>query len=1556
MTSLAIWLRCVVTANRSAKALVPSRRRPCLRPVVERLEDRNLPSTFTVLNTNDGGPDSLRQAILDANVNPGADVINFNIAGGGVQTIQPLSALPTIADPVIIDGYTQPTAAANTNGPWLGSNAVLRIELDGTLLGDGGVGLAISAGGSTVRGLVINRFGAYGIWIQSNGGNTIAGNFVGTDATGASALPNSYGPRLQYNTPNAGIVVNSGNNLIGGIEPASRNLISGNDNIGLVIEDSSLSGNMAGNRVEGNLVGTDATGTQPLGNAGDGIGVWSNGYTQTTGTLTSIGGSSPEARNVISANRGVRYDGQNGAAGSGVYLAAAPGTVIQGNYLGTDVTGTRPLGNANCGLLVTFSSDTLVGGTGAGTGNLISANQGSGVALGSSDHARIEGNRIGTDATGTQKLGNAAGVFVFHGDNDIIGGTVPGAGNLISGNGTGVDLRTGRVRVEGNLIGTNFTGTQPLGNNVGVYLADAAVNNAIGGTTPGAGNIISGNGGAGVLILHPGSTGNRVEGNYIGTDVTGNAALGNGSGVFIGAGSSNNTIGGASAAARNIISGNRGNGIDITGVGTTGNVVAGNFIGTDLTGTAPLGNGVTTFGDGIRITGGSRFNRIGTNGDGIADQLERNLISANGYNGVNIVGVVTDDNVVSGNYIGTDVTGAKPLGNGGPGVEIVNGAKRNRIGTNGDGIADVAERNVIAANGRWGVLIFDVGADWNVVAGNYIGTDVTGSQAMANGFDGVAVTFGARFNRIGTNGDGVADTAERNVISGNAVFGVIVTGAGTTANVVAGNYIGTDASGTAVVPNRTDGVRISGGASSNRIGTDGNGIGDPGERNLISGNGAAGVRIRDAGTNFNVIAGNYIGTDTSGGTALPNTTYGVQVSGGAQSNRIGTNGEGVADADERNISSGNRFYGVVIEGTGSNNNVIAGNYVGTDVTGTVAVPNLFDGVRIRNGAQSNRVGTDGNGVADEAERNVISGNGFFGLQISWVAGANTVNNVVAGNYIGTNASGTAAVPNAAAGVSIFAAQSNRIGTNGDGIGDAAERNLISGNNTNGVQLEVVGTINNVVAGNWIGTDATGLLAIPNRNGVFIWLGAQSTQVGGTGPLANSIAFNRQSGVVVRDTGTVNNRIQGNATYANGLLGIDLGNDGVTPNDLGDADSGPNQLQNYPVITAATPGGSTQVAGTLNSLANVTFTIDFYANLVADPSGYGEGQRWLGSTTVTTDGAGNASFGVSLAAATTPGEFISATATNADGSTSEFSFAALLAAPGSLSGVVYEDFNNDGQIDFGESGIAGVVVTLTGTDDLGQPVNLSQTTAIDGAYLFPNLRPGDYVIAEIQPSGYTQGINTLGTAGGTQALDQFFVSLAQGVDGLNYNFGERPPATGAIQRGQTATIGFWNNKNGQALINSLNGGPESQQLANWLAATLPNIFGANAGSNNLTGKNNAEVAALFQQDFLMMGVKLDAQVLATALSVYATNSTLDPTQAAAAYGFTVSATGLGTSTINVGSNGDAYGVANNTTMTILDLLLATNNQTVNGVLYNGNTAKRNQANSVYCAVNQGGDIE
>jgi titin len=693
--------------------------------------------------------------------------------------------------------------------------------------------------------------------------------------------------------------------------------------------------------------------------------------------------------------------------------------------------------------------------------------------------------------------------------------------------------------------------------------------------------------------------------------------------------------------------------------GGTNNSIAGNYIGTDETGALPVGNAR----HGVLIALGAHSNLIGTNGDGVADDEERNVISGNLDHGVMIADEGSDHNVVAGNYIGTDATGTAALGNVDTGITIVGGARSNRIGTDGDGLADAAERNVVSGNQAFGILIAGEGTDQNVLAGNLIGTDVTGTVALGNSFKGVVLAGGAQQNRIGTDGDGVADRAEGNLISGNAQFGVEITELGTSRNRLSGNRIGTDISGLLPLPNAWAGVAILNGASANLVGTNGNGQADHAERNLISANSSDGVVIANA--RHNTLAGNLIGTDINGTNALGNGGHGVAILEAAQRNRIGTDGNGVSDAAERNIISGNFDHGVIIAHEGSNHNVVAGNYIGTNATGTLPIANRTWGVGIWDSARHNRVGTDGNRIGDAAERNIISGNTFDGVVIT----VNAAENVVAGNFIGTDVTGTLALPNGVGsgrgGVEIAnGAHDNLIGTNADGVSDRLERNVISGNIGNGITMfndAFSGTDRNMIAGNYIGTDVSGLGNLGNgAAGIAIHNGASKNLVGtdgdgaGDDAEANTIAFNSTAGVLVAEDASTGNRIRGNSIHSNVELGIDLAGDGLTPNDLGDADLGPNDLQNFPVLTRVVAGATTRVMGVLHSIAEMPFTIDVYANPSADPSGHGEGKRPLGSFNVTTNLFGIAFFAVTLPVSTAPGDVITATATDSSGNTSEFS--------------------------------------------------------------------------------------------------------------------------------------------------------------------------------------------------------------------------------------------------------------------------------------------------------------
>ena len=381
----------------------------------------------------------------------------------------------------------------------------------------------------------------------------------------------------------------------------------------------------------------------------------------------------------------------------------------------------------------------------------------------------------------------------------------------------------------------------------------------------------------------------------------------------------------------------------------------------------------------------------------------------------------------------------------------------------------------------------------------------------------------------------------------------------------------------------------------------------------------------------NQVEGNYVGLNLAGTSDYGNSQYGILLTNAANNVIGGTNDF------QRNKISGNNQGGIAVVGVLSTGNVILGNTIGLSGDGSYRIGN-GNGVYI-NVSPGNRVG----GVRT-GERNIISGNST-GIRIE---GTNATANVVQGNFIGTDLSGTVAQGNGN-GVQLLNAPTNFIG----GAGSAAG-NLISGNSQNGIRLEGAPTRGNRIQGNSIGPDVTGLTDLGNSSeGVYFTSLASFNSVGGTNAgEANVIAFNNGDGVSIF-SGT-NNSVRANTIFENNGLGIDLNPNGVTPNDAGDADTGPNNLQNYPILSAATNmPASVIIVGALNSAPSSSFTIDFYANQQPDASTNGEGQFYLGSTNVTTDADGNAPF-VATLPRTLSGRFVSATATDPDGNTSEFS--------------------------------------------------------------------------------------------------------------------------------------------------------------------------------------------------------------------------------------------------------------------------------------------------------------
>jgi hypothetical protein len=644
-------------------------------------------STFTVANTDDGGSGSLRQAIIAANDLPGLDRIEFAIPGPGPYTIMPLSGLPSIDDPAIIDGTTQPGYAGKPI-----------IELDGSQSGNE-VALSIGAGGSTLRGLVINRFGA-GIFISGGGGNHIEGNFIGTDVTGRLALGNQY---------NGIAIESSSSNTIGGTTTGAGNVIVASGLDGIEVNGTE-------NTMLGNYIGVGADGLTSLGNKGNGI--------RFINSNNTIGGTVAGAGNVISGN------GKNG-----VYDEDGSGIIIEGNKIGTDATGMIAMGNLGDGVKTDPGAD-VIGGADPGAGNLISGNGQAGIEIRS---ALVQGNKVGTTINGDVALGNAGPGIRVLGSNNTIGGTVAGASNLVSGNlSDGIVLEAADNDVSGNRIGVTGDGATALGNG-GSGVVVLGQGNTVGGTTSGARNVISGNAVRGVFLA---GSGNVVFGNSIGTTADGSAAVqSDGSGIWIEG--AYNVIGGPSVGAGNLISGNGpqhqgsgalAGGVVISGTLAIGNIVQGNQIGTDLAGAKALPNYVT----GVSIVDAPN-SLIGGTKPG-----EGNLISANAGTGVNLVGAAAGT-LIEGNLIGTDRAGTSALGNLGAGV----GIDSNGITVGG---TVVGAGNVISANGE-GMFIGTTTASVSdvVVQGNLIGTQIDGKGALGNTGAGIEVLEGGFLTDSGPN-------------------------------------------------------------------------------------------------------------------------------------------------------------------------------------------------------------------------------------------------------------------------------------------------------------------------------------------------------------------------------------------------------------------------------------------------------------------------------------------------------------------------------------------------------------------------------------------------------------------------------------------------------------------------------------------------------------------------------------------------------------------------------------------------------------------------------------
>ncbi len=477
----------------------------------------------------------------------------------------------------------------------------------------------------------------------------------------------------------------------------------------------------------------------------------------------------------------------------------------------------------------------------------------------------------------------------------------------------------------------------------------------------------------------------------------------------------------------------------------------------------------------------------------------------------------------------------------------------------------------------------------------------------------------------------------------------------------------------------------------------------------------------------------------------------------------------------------NRFLGDGIQ-VNAGGNLIQGNYIGVNVAGTAASANTLTGVNIA-ACANNVIGGTAAGHG-----NTIAGNG--GAEIS-ISGAASTGNLVQGNNIGTRYNATSVIASAGQGILLAnTASNNSIGGTVAGAG-----NVIGGNAQAGIEIKDAGTSNNTVAGNYIGTNASDAGLGNTLQGVKLQLGATNNMIGGTVPGAgNIIAYNGAQGVALFSLTDIGNRILGNSIHDNTLIGIDLGNDGVSYNDNGDPDTGPNGRQNFPKLTSATTlSGNTSITGTFNSTSNATFRIEYFSSPIGDGTGYGEGTTFLGTNNITTNAGGTASINVTFTGVTVPsGYTVCATATNVGtNNTSEFSAFAAAPTDSDNDGVTDDvdiDDDNDGIPDdiedLGFDSRGGTIACTQPAMDFQNPVLDAGTANTPGAiYRFTNVLPGIdarlSIVAMNNASLVTVDDGAQGTPDSWQPVIDFTGIGTPGVD-FNMQFvvagTTTPPAT------------------------------------------------------------------------------------------------------------------------------------------------------------------------------------
>jgi hypothetical protein len=1214
-------LRRVAVPNRGRHA---PRRGSRLRPQLEHFEDRWVPATgYLVTSLADSNtPGTLRFAITQANANntgtaASPDQIRF-ATGGGTITVTG-GPLPTLTDVAVLDATTA-TGYAGTPV----------ITLDGALAGVRTGGLTVSAAASTVKGFDIVRFSGHGIRLDTGGGATVVSNYIGITTAGVVAVNGGSGV----------LISGTSGNTVGGTSAGDANVISGNGGDGIRIDGLTAANNL----IVANFIGTDATGTLARGNTLDGVAVVNGAHDNLIGRSDSVTGVT-------------YYD----AAG----VTLQPVTAWQG-IRNSDTPGQY--------LLVGSSNDTglLFDGTIAGVGTSYAVNYPGAVAT--SVYGPDNLNGTGVRLVGTYRNAGASTApvkvngFVFEGTTaDLSDGShyrtidIPGAefnyvhstmGGLAVGNydsaaahGTfSLPLGPGHAFLYDVAAGTVLTDIAFPGSvsntAYGIWYNGGTSYTVCGGWSPDPVNNFDDQNraiGQGYLVDYDSATGRFTNwasfaypnGTNFVTHFEGISSVEKGVYTLNAdsvQGGSTNPVQGSWVSVRRNPDGSFGSttwiDLNYPTTGTPALVSSSNSV---------YGNQVV----GLAIGANSVSFQATVN---VGFQLS-NLISGNGGNGVGLYGA--SDNEVAMNYIGTDVTGTRDLGNAGNGVLVTAGAARNRIGGQATGGNDPTagtfvrppQGNLISGNDANGVLV-DGLATLNVLSGNFIGTSASGVSPLGNANRNQLV--GCTFRQD--------PFVFYNVLGGNGGNGLRIADSNDTT--VQADFFGMGSDNTTAVGNARDGVLIEGSSAGTQFG----GVIPLG--NVVVANGENGVEIR--GTASGTVAFNtFDGLPAFKVTAVGNGLDGFLITSTGGNNQLRTN-----------VIAGNLGNGIHISGDATGVEVTE-DIIGLDTNGQLPLPNGANGILIDGTAHGNTVGGLQPSVILQT---TISANGGHGVAILGDAHDNRVIH----SFVGTNITGVTPYGNAGAGIFVGGtAHGNTVG----GVGSGDE-NLVSGNLGDGILLGGNST-GTVVVGNRIGANRTGLTGLPNQgSGISIF--GSDNRIGGTAAgEGNVIAFNTLAGVGVA-TGT-GNRVLGNSIFGNG--GSGNGGSGI------DLTAGGNRNQPSPGLTAADlpTAAAIQVNGTLAAAANTTYRIEFFASSNDTPPG--QGQTPLGSLTATTDATGLARFTFRAARPVGSGASITATATDPAGNTSEFSApvtarAAILAVGADAGGAPQVSvFNPDGSLRF-----------------------------------------------------------------------------------------------------------------------------------------------------------------------------------------------------------------------------------------------------------------------------------